>query len=381
MTKLQGRKRILFYLPVVTPWWLERIIMPLIRKFAGPYEVHVMIPQLWRGTGLGTDQLPLADEIEEVMWHVLCGIDEEAMRVDASREDALIDFARQIAPDIVLARSADMETPALFGGELRFIMEGGAPPFAPPSTMVSLTHRLFDYGLMPPMTGEVQKILDATGRELWQLLKVQSDLPNRAEFLAAHGLPTERHIIGLALEYEHEEMFFGRHHRFASNADMIAQVAARMPPGMVLAVSNHPLNTLYGDNSGIETVVEGLGNRAVLLANNPENGGTTLALAAHADGMVIGNSKSWSICAALEKPWLRLSDFRTGEWAAAYREPQEFFTDIAAGVAFRPDPAMARRWFAYHYGEATINAADPELCAETIVARFVGQHDQVKAAA
>lgn len=381
MAVSQPRQRVLFYLPVVTPWWLEHIIMPLIRKFAGPFEVHVMVPQLWRGTGLGSEQLLLADEIDEVIWHVISGIDEQALRVDASGEDALIEFARSLAPDFVFARSADMVTPAQFGGYLRFIMEGGAPPFAPPSTMVTLCESIFDHGLLPPMTKEVAKTLDSTGRAMWQLLQEQLTLPSRGDFLAANGLTDDRDIIGLALEYEHEEMFFDHHHRFASNAEMIECVARKMPPGMVLAVSDHPFNALYGDTSQIEAVVERLGHRAVLLKSNPENGGTTLALTAHADGMVIGNSKSWAICAALETPWLRLSDFRTGRWTAAYHDPRAFFTDIAAGIARRPDLATARRWFAYHYGEATFDAADPRLDAAAIVARFVAEPGRMSAAA
>ena len=50
-------QRVLFYLPVVTPWWFDNIVVHLIRALGETTEVHVMVPRLWRNTGLGFEQL------------------------------------------------------------------------------------------------------------------------------------------------------------------------------------------------------------------------------------------------------------------------------------------------------------------------------------
>ncbi len=42
---------VLFYLPVVTPWWFDNIVAPLIRAAASDARVSVLVPPLWRGTG------------------------------------------------------------------------------------------------------------------------------------------------------------------------------------------------------------------------------------------------------------------------------------------------------------------------------------------
>ncbi len=49
--------KIMFYLPVVTPWWFVNIITPLIRSAARDAEVFVLVPPRWRNTGIGPDEL------------------------------------------------------------------------------------------------------------------------------------------------------------------------------------------------------------------------------------------------------------------------------------------------------------------------------------
>ncbi|MEM9311236.1 MAG: hypothetical protein AAGA34_07290 [Pseudomonadota bacterium] len=51
--------RILFYLPVITPWWFAKIVKPLIATLAADNEIHVLAPPPWRNTGIGPDEIKL----------------------------------------------------------------------------------------------------------------------------------------------------------------------------------------------------------------------------------------------------------------------------------------------------------------------------------
>ena len=72
--------RIMFYLPVVTPWWFEYIVVHLIRVMARAHETHVLIPPLWHNTGLGEGQLHLIQDLDHVQWHLLDGPDHPLLR-------------------------------------------------------------------------------------------------------------------------------------------------------------------------------------------------------------------------------------------------------------------------------------------------------------
>ena len=362
--------RTVFYLPVVTPWWFTHIVIRLIRVMARDHEVHVLVPPLWRNTGIGPEQIDLIAELPHVFWHVLDGPDHTNLRGDAAQPDDLFALIDHINPDVTLCRSADIVSPQRFPGTVRYIMEAAAPPFVTQSQCIWLAPTLFDYGMMPEFSPEQAAKLDTLAGPLWDQMHHALDLPPKEDFMSAHSLPDGRRIIGLPLEYEHEENFFDQHHRFAENAQMTTSIVATLDDDCVLAVTDHPLNALYGDTIALEAAITDTGGKAVLLDNDEEAGSVTLALAKHCDAMIVGNSKSWAACAAFGTPLLRLSNFATGGWVNAYHSLPEFLQDLANGNARSADPQLARRWFTFHLANCLIDPADPTLSADKIIARI-----------
>ncbi|MGB5725260.1 MAG: hypothetical protein WBM39_12690 [Parasphingorhabdus sp.] len=367
----QQRKRIIFYLPVVTPWWFANIVVHLIRVLAREHEVHVLVPPLWNNTGMGEEQIDLVADLDHVIWYMLDGPDHPRLRVDASSEEDLIALVRDINPDFVLCRSADIVTPARFPGIVRYIMEGAAPPVRTGANWVTLSPSLFDHGLMPDLSLEQCAELDGLAAPIWEQMLQEPVLPDRAEFLTMTGLPEDKIIIGLPLEYEQAENFFGQHHRYASNAEMIAAIAPMLSDDMVLAVTNHPLNELYGDKKALEAALASLDGKAMLINGTKIAGQATLALTKQSDGMIVGNSKSWSACAAFATPMMRLSDFATGDWVQAYDQLPAFLAAIGDGSATSADTVVAQRWFAFHLANSIFDPGDPALTADDLVSRMI----------
>ena len=162
--------RVLFYLPVVTPWWFERIILPLVEKLAADHEVHILAPIFWQGTGLAQAQYDMCAHLPHLKWHIVTGSDHRSMRTNATRREQLVEFVRQLAPDFVLCRSADLETTADFPGIVRHITEGGADPLILPVGAVHFAKAPFDHGVLPPLTGEQRATLDALISPYWDAL-------------------------------------------------------------------------------------------------------------------------------------------------------------------------------------------------------------------
>lgn len=371
VAQLSAGARVLFYLPVVTGWWFEEVVFPLITALSKAHEVHVMAPPEWRNTGLSRAQAPLIEQADGVFWHLLDGPNHRQLRIDASEDDALIEFVERLAPDLVLCRSADIKTPARFPGIVRHLMEGGAPPLKNGVNRIRLAETLFDYGMMPELSAQENARLDAIGAQLWadQIDPLERSLPTRAQFLAETGLPPDRPIIALPLEYEHAENFFNQHLPIPNNPAMIAAIAAQIPADAVLAVTNHPLNELYCNNIAVHAAIAAQDDRVVLLESGPVQGRRTTELARHCDGMIVCNSKSWAPCAAFGKPLLRLSAFQTGSWVGAYDKLPEFLSDVLSGHGRQPDQALARRWFAFHFANEVFAPTDPDLSAADIIAR------------
>lgn len=366
----QRPKQVLFYLPVVTPWWFSNIVVHLIRAMACEYDVHVLIPPLWRNTGLSEQQLPLIADLMHVNWVILEGPDHPRLRTDASEEYDLIKLVNEINPDLVLCRSADITTPAKFPGIVRYIMEGGAPPTRTANRWITLAPALFDHGLMPDLNGDDSDRLDALASLIAAQTQKEISLPSREAFLMQAGLPIDGTIIGLPLEYENQENFFGQHHRYPDNAAMITALAPTLKDNTILAVTNHPLNELYGDNRAINAAIAEQHGKVVMVNGADIAGGATLTLSRYSDGMIVGNSKSWSTCAAFGTPIMRLSDCATGDWLQAYNSFTSFVSDIDQSVARRADPLAAQRWFAFHIVNNVFDPADPALCAQEIISRI-----------
>ena len=230
---------------------------------------------------------------------------------------------------------------------------------------------------MPTLTGDQIARLQPLAQSLAPALSVSS-VSSRNDWLALQGIADCRTVIGLPLEYEHEENFFSQHHNFPSNAAMIEALCSALPDEAILVVTNHPLNDLYGDNKAVHAAILASGDKAVLVDSSAVAGQATQELAHHCDGMIVGNSKSWAICAVTSTPLLRLSDFATGDWSCTYTALRTFLADVDSGVAKACDMEKARLWFAYHLANTVFDPADPALSAQDILDRMNHPYDPAR---
>jgi hypothetical protein len=366
--------RILFYLPVVTPWWFDTIVEPLIRCLARDHEVHVLAPVPWKGTGVGRRELSALHFLPQVRWHIVDGDSHPTMRTEPRDRADIIDFVRSLAPDYVLCRSADCETVRGFPGVVRHMMEGGAAPLAVPNDWLVLQDEPFDHGMMPALDVDQYARLDRLVAPIWRRW-VGIARPTRQErksFYKTAGIPSDRPVLLLPLEYEHEENFFPIHRVGAApNHRLIAELAERIDDRFFLAITNHPLNELHVDNTALKVETASHGKRMLLLPGTARDGANmTMALARYADGMLVGDSKVYSTAGFFGTPLLRRSHFKTGDWLHAYSELDSFLTDVAARTAARPNCETARLWFAFHIANNLLNPNDPDLTAADILARL-----------
>lgn len=343
--------RVLFYLPVVTPWWFDHIVAPLIRALASAAEVHVMAPPSWRNTGLDA-----APAIPGIVWHPLDAPEHPRLRDDGRAYPGLIERVVAIGADLTLVRGADLETPKHFPGMVRYLMEASVPLVAPTLTRIQLSDTLFDHGVTAPLPTPVDEAA-------WRA--IDTDFPPRS----GPALHDGRKLVALALEFEHEEMFFARHRPYPDNAAMIDGLAAMLPSDVLLAVTNHPANERFCDNSAIHAAIARHADRVTIVPETGAPGRTTAMLARRADGVIVSDSKSIFLPAMFGTPVLRLSRFRTGGWVRAYDDAAAFLADVSAGTARAADPATARGWIAHHLAHESFDAADPALDARTILSR------------
>ena len=89
--------KILFYLPIITPWFFTHIVEPMLRALHDEAELHVMVAPLWQNTGLdGASLAPLSD-LDHINWHVIEGEKPADFRMDAAGRLARIP-ERETAP-------------------------------------------------------------------------------------------------------------------------------------------------------------------------------------------------------------------------------------------------------------------------------------------
>ncbi|WP_033922699.1 hypothetical protein [Sphingomonas sp. 37zxx] len=366
--------RVLFYLPVITPWWFDHIVAPLIGLLANDHDVHVMAPPPWRNTGIGQRELAMCAHLPQVHWHICDGEGHETMRTEPVDPAAIIDFVRSLAPDYVLCRSADCATVAAFPGVVRHLMEGGAAPLSVPNTWVFLQQQPFDHGLLPPLDAGEGDRLDALIAPVWDALSALAEPApaDRQSFRAWADLPADRPILALPLEYEHEENFFLAHRIGATpNHRLIAQLADSIDDRFILAVTNHPLNELLIDNSALEAEIASHAPRIRLLPGTmPGGANTTMLLARDADGMLVGDSKVYALAGFFGTPMLRRSRFATGDWLNACADLPAFLAAVAQGTAARPDRVQARLWFAFHIANQLFDPSEPAFTAQDLFARL-----------
>ena len=366
--------RILFYLPVITPWWFDAIVAPMVERLAERHEVHILAPVPWSGTGIGPDQLARCAHLAQVQWHIVDGADHPTMRYAPADRAGIIAFVRALAPDYVLCRSADCETVNAFPGTVRHIMEGGAAPLSIPPEWVIFQEAPFDHGLLPDLSEAEAARLDTLFSPEWERLSAQrrASRQMRKAFRAWAGLPGDRPVLAIPLEYEHEENFFAMHRIGARpNAALVEELAEQIDDRFFLAFTNHPLNEQHVDNRAVAAAIAAHPERMRLLPGiDPDGASTTATLARDADGMIIGDSKAFALAAFYGTPMLRRTHFRTADWLNAYDDIDAFLTAIAAGEANGPDAEAARRWFAFHAANNVLDPNDPDLTGEDILARL-----------
>ncbi|WP_010542691.1 hypothetical protein [Sphingomonas elodea] len=375
--------KILFYLPVATPWWFEQVFEPLIRRTASVAEVHVLAPAPWQNTGIGPDQLRRCADLDGVQWSIIDDPAHPSLRTAPVDRDELIAYVRGLAPDLVLCRSADIETPRHFPGIVRHMMEAVITPFdlgARPNT-IYFTDTLFANGVMPALSDVEAARIDALIAPHWEdmLAHWRATVPDRATVFGALGLPMDRPAVLLPLEYAHEENFYLAHRPAGlTDAALVGRAAAAAEAvGATLVVTDHPLNTLYVDREPLHAAIVALGT-PILVDPAALDLAPTTALLAHVDGVLLHDSKTFATAAAFGTPMHRTSRFESASWLHMETDLPRFFTAIADGTAARPDIAAARRWFGYHYANEAFHPTDPALTGAMVVQRACKPFDPAR---
>jgi hypothetical protein len=349
--------RVVFYLPVVTPWWFDNIVAPLVDRLAVETEVHVLVPPLWSGTGIGPEQLARVTAADRVEWHILDGADHQRLRAGGGGFDDLIALVHEIDPDITLCRSADLDTPRRFPGIVRYMMEAAFPPFPSRDQWLVLREHPFDHCVMPELDPAAKHGLHTDFDGIWSAVrrKVAVQAPDDG-LRDRGGARADDIVVSLPLEYEHVENFFGIHRPYADNADWVSALAEAMDDDVLLAVTDHPLNLLHCDRTALGAAVAGHADRVRLVSPRRRKDQPTLAVIRASNGMIVSNSKVISIAAFLGKPILRLSDHATGNWLNAYSDLPNFLGALRQGAPNLPSQDEAKSFFAFH---AANNIIDP----------------------
>jgi hypothetical protein len=355
--------KILFYLPVVTPWWFDAIIVPMLRALVREAELHVMIAPLWRNTGIDPDQLtPLAD-LEPVQWHIIHGDEHPLFRMDGLQISGLLDRVAAIQPDLTLCRSADFGTPACFPGAVRYLMEGAAPPFEMDPRCIILDKTPFAQGLLPPLDRVMREACMAAIAPAWNEAINRFDRAEQGDWRARLGLPMERPIVAVPLHYEHEENLFLSHAAHVDGLDLIDAMLAQTDPSITLAVTDHPLNRAHLDRQALQERIAAEPERLKLVEADDYPGGATALLARHADAMAQDLSKVWSLAAFFGTPLLRLGVAPSAPWLGAQSDLRVLPDAIRQKRLNCPDGSLAQLWFGWHLGTRVLDpsAADLDL--------------------
>jgi len=355
--------RILFYLPVVTPWWFHNIVASLIDRLVVEAEVHVMVPPLWRGTGIGPDQLSRVAAADRVEWHILDGEDHPRLRTGGDGFDDLIDLVHEIDPDLSLCRSADLDTPRRFPGIVRYLMEADFPPFPSRVHWLVLREHPFDHCVMPELDAALKEDLHAGFDEIWSTVRrnLAGQAPE-AELGGAGDL-----IVSLPLEYEHEENFFEIHRPYADNAALVSALAEAVGDDVLLAVTDHPLNLVHCDRTALDAAIARYPGRVRMVAPTWRRDKPTSRVIQASSGLIVSNSKVISIAAFLGKPVLRMSDHATGDWLSAYSDLSVFLGALRAGTPNLPSQEEAKTFFAFHAANNLIDLTHKEMDGRQIL--------------
>lgn len=336
--------KLFFYLPAITPWWFDHIA-PMIRAAARDCETHVLVPPLWHGMGINPEQLEAFADCPDIRWYIPDAESIEMLHGRTADNPDLLALAAAIDADLTLCRAADVELPSLFPGTVRYVMEAGNPPMKNHS--VAIEPGLLAFGERPDMTPETERAMDAAFAPLWNRICAAEERAHRPNWRLAYGVARDRKVVVLPLEYAHAENAFSRLRHWPDNAAMIAEVAARLPDDIFLAVTEHPLNRLYCDTSATDDAIMALGSeRAALIEQLEPDILPTDMLARDCDGAVLDFSKSWSIFAFHGRPIFRKSRQSTAAWLNATDCFERFASQVRNGTP-APDADQLRLWFAH----------------------------------
>jgi hypothetical protein len=361
--------KVLFYLPVVTSWWFDHVIEPLIRTLAPHSEIYVLAPAPWRGTGISARELQRCVDLPEINWCIMEGPDHPSTRTLPEAKADMIAWVHDLAPDYVLCRSADYETIQAFPGTVKLLMEGRLEPFAPPPPWIVFEDRPLDQGMLPQLSASERETLVKLIEPAWtRLHERHAERPGQRESLFARcGIPGDRPVLLVPLEAETGDNFFPMHSiRTRPNHRLVAELAERAGGDFMLAVTNHPINDMHVDAAPLLATIAELEN--VVLAP-PVLGGlpATLALARHADGMILGDSKTYALGAFFGKPMVRQTRFESGAWLKSYSDLDSFLSAVVAGQAEHPSEEDARLWFAFYMANNVFDPNAPDLSPEQIL--------------
>lgn len=359
--------RILFYLPNITPWWFDHMVAPLIRALAGETDVHVMVPPLWRSTGITGDQLAPFMDGPDIQWHILDEIDPLTLRTAGSRDAALGARIHAIEADITICRCADPDVVDAFPGTVRYIMEGASHPIANGGCPVTFPTQLFEHGAMPTLSEADATALDEGFAGIWAYFEAEVRHRDVPSWRLAAGISPDRPVVAVPLEYDFEDSFTAGHQHYATNIDLIDEAAAEFGEDVFLAFTNHPLNDLYGDTAGVEARIAALGDRAAMIRSSFADIRATELVARDCDGAVVDLTKSYLAYAYFGVPFVRPTRLPTADWLNAARDVGGFAAALKAGTA-TPAPADATRlWFAHHIADAALDVSNRRLTADWVL--------------
>lgn len=363
--------KILFYLPLARRWMLENVLEPMIAKLAPVAEVHVIIPSTWMEKRSASDIFQATVSHENVTWHPItldCN-DFDAFDVNGPTPD-VVNLVNAIAPDHCLCRSANPTLPQHFPGQVSYIMEAGAPPFRVPRHWISLQSQIFDHGFVPDLLPHLQDALVAMISPAWEAITSNPD--RDSSWLKQQALPANRKIIALPLEYDHPDNLFQIHRSICPNAELIGRLLDRVDTPLFLAITDHPLNIYLGDQHKLRATLKAQHSKARLLSPLNKSSDMTSALTQHADGMIVGDSKSFAAAAFYGKPLLRISKFASGPWLQAYTDLDEFAADLTADCAAAPAIRDAMLWFAHYFAAQIFAPLDADVTSDELLERIAG---------
>jgi len=370
--------KILFYLPAVTPWWFETIIAPMLRALHGEAELHVVVAPLWCNTGLEMEHVePLAD-LNAINWHIVVPDDPAAFRLDGRAVDGLLDLVHAIEPDITIARSADRVTPRLFPGVVRYITEPGAEPILAPHGWCVLDEQPFHHGVMPAAAAAATDHATRLLTPYWEGLEAVHAGQANDLVRAQMGLPLDRPVLVVPLQYEHHENFYGIGSPFHHGPEFVEELIERLDPRIMLAITDHPLNN-HIPLRNLGRITDRHPDRIRLYRYDEVRRSPTSCLIRAADGVLLDQSKCVSHAMFFGTPIVHVGDSVMAPWLNATRLEALDAERFAKRALPRPDRESARRWFGWHYGTRLINPEETTL--ETLVNRVENRCSDAEVAA